>query len=83
LAQYTPHPLLSVVEANWGLDSLGRGGTNKTLSNISFVADATGYANTNVSSSNTLTNATGAIPDLLNPGLYVPFIVENTSAIGL
>ncbi|KAH9991860.1 phosphoesterase family-domain-containing protein [Russula vinacea] len=80
---YTHYSLLSTVEANWGLGSLGRGDTNKTLSNVfSFVAAATGYTNVNVSSSDVLTNATGTIPGPLNPGLYVPFTAPNTSAVG-
>jgi hypothetical protein len=102
---YTHYSLLSTVEANWGLGSLGRGDTNKyvsrcsllplprltschapyyrTLSNVfSFVADATGYTNVNVSSSDVLTNATTTIPGPLNPGLYVPFTAPNTSAVG-
>jgi len=101
---YTHYSLLSTVEANWGLGSLGRGDTNKyvsrcsllplprltfchapyrTLSNVfSFVADATGYTNVNVSSSDVLTNATTTIPGPLNPELYVPFTAPNTSAVG-
>ncbi|KAF8489092.1 phosphoesterase family-domain-containing protein [Russula emetica] len=80
---YTHYSLLSTVEANWGLGSLGRGDTNKTLSNVfSFVAATTGYTNVNVSSSDVLTNLTGVIPGPLNPGLYVPFAAPNTSAVG-
>lgn len=41
---YTHYSTLSTVEANWGLGSLGRGDTNKTLANVfSWVANATGY----------------------------------------
>jgi len=80
---YTHYSLLSTVEANWGLGSLGRGDTNKTLSNVfSFVANATGYTNLNISSSDVLTNATGTIPGALNANLYVPFTAPNTSAVG-
>jgi len=80
---YTHYSLLSTVEANWGLGSLGRGDTNKTLSNVfSFVAAATGYTNLNVSSDDVLTNATGTIPGPLNPNQYVPFTAPNTSAVG-
>ncbi|KAH9170097.1 hypothetical protein EDB89DRAFT_2230878 [Lactarius sanguifluus] len=46
---YTHYSSLSTVEANLGLGSLGRGDTNKTLSNVySFVANATGYTNLDV-----------------------------------
>ncbi|KAI9510648.1 phosphoesterase family-domain-containing protein, partial [Russula earlei] len=80
---FTHYSLLSTVEANWGLGSLGRGDTNKTLSNVfSFVADATGYTNTDVSSNSILANATGTIPGPLNPVLYVPFTAPNTAAVG-
>ncbi|KAI9462666.1 phosphoesterase family-domain-containing protein [Russula earlei] len=83
LTYYTHYSLLSTIEANWGLGSLGRGDTNKTLSNVfSFVAEATGYTNVNVSSNDILTNATGTIPGPLNPVLYVPFTAPNTAAVG-
>ena len=56
---------------------------HRTLSNVfSFVADVTGYTNTNVSSSDNPTNATGTIPGPLNPVVYVPFTAPNTSAVG-
>ncbi|KAH9980736.1 phosphoesterase family-domain-containing protein [Russula compacta] len=80
---YTHYSLLSTVEANWGLGSLGRGDTNKTLSNVfSFVANATGYTNLDVSANNVLTNITGTIPGPLNGDYYVPFTAPNTSAVG-
>lgn len=41
---YTHYSSLSTVQANWGLGSLGRQDTNKTVSNVySWVANATGY----------------------------------------
>ncbi|KAH9960010.1 phosphoesterase family-domain-containing protein [Russula dissimulans] len=81
---YTHYSLLSTVQANWGLKSLGRGDTNKTLSNVySFVAQATGYTNTNASGANIpLTNATGTIPGALNANIYVPFTAPDISAVG-
>ncbi|KAI9438814.1 phosphoesterase family-domain-containing protein [Lactarius indigo] len=81
---YTHFSSLSTVEANWGLGSLGRGDTNKTLSNVySFVADATGYKNLDVSPADIpLTNITGTIPGPLNAQRYVPFRAPNTSAVG-
>ncbi|KAI0039224.1 hypothetical protein FA95DRAFT_1528662 [Auriscalpium vulgare] len=81
---YTHYSALSTVEANWGLGSLGRGDTNKTLSNVfSFVADATGYKNLNISGAAIpLTNATGTIPGPLNANFYVPFTAPNVSATG-
>ncbi|KAI9462672.1 phosphoesterase family-domain-containing protein [Russula earlei] len=80
---YTHYSLLSTVEANWGLGSLGRGDTNKPLSNVfSFVADATGYKNLDVDSDNILTNTSGKTAGPLNPVLYVPFTAPNKAAVG-
>ncbi|KAI0246091.1 phosphoesterase family-domain-containing protein [Lactifluus subvellereus] len=81
---YTHYSALSTVEANWGLGSLGRGDTNKSLSNVfSFVASATGYRNLNISGSQIpLLNASGTTPGPLNPNRYVPFTSPNISAVG-
>jgi len=81
---YTHYSSLSTVEANWGLGSLGRGDTNKTLSNVySLVANATGYKNLDISAADIpLTNLTGTIPGPLNAQYYVPFTAPNTSAVG-
>ncbi|KAN0135815.1 Phosphoesterase family domain containing protein [Lactarius tabidus] len=81
---YTHYSTLSTVEANWGLGSLGRGDTNKTLSNVfAFVANATNYTNLAVSAADIpLTNLTGNIPGPLNALYYVPFTAPNTSAVG-
>ncbi|KAH8994224.1 hypothetical protein EDB92DRAFT_2113442 [Lactarius akahatsu] len=69
---------------NWGLESLGRGDTNKMLSNVySFVANATGYTNLDVAVAYIpLTNITSIIPGPLNAQLYVPITAPNTSAVG-
>ncbi|KAH9016787.1 phosphoesterase family-domain-containing protein [Lactarius pseudohatsudake] len=81
---YTHYSSLSTVEANWGLGSLGRGDTNKTLSNVySFVANATGYTNLDIAPADIpLTNTTGIIPGPLNVQHYVPITAPNTSAVG-
>ncbi|KAH8989929.1 phosphoesterase family-domain-containing protein [Lactarius hatsudake] len=81
---YTHYSSLSTVEANWGLGSLGRGDTNKTLSNVySFVANATGYTNLDIALADIpLTNTTGIIPGPLNAQYYVPITAPNTSAVG-
>ncbi|KAH9013440.1 hypothetical protein EDB85DRAFT_967484 [Lactarius pseudohatsudake] len=81
---YTHYSSLSTVEANWGLGSLGRGDTIKTLSNVSsFVANATGYANLNIALADTpLTNTTGIIPGPLNVQYYVSITAPNTSTVG-
>jgi hypothetical protein len=56
----------------------------RTLSNVySFVANATGYTNLDVSAADIpLTNLTGNIPGPLNTQYYVPFTAPNTSAVG-
>lgn len=61
---YTHYSSLSTVQANWGLGSLGRQDTNKTVSNVySFVANKTGYQNNPLTGANIdqlpLTNLTG------------------------
>ena len=54
------------------------------MSNVySFVANATGYVNNNISGSEIpLTNASGTIPGPLNQNLFVPFLAPNVSAVG-
>ncbi|BGO88706.1 hypothetical protein NBRC10512_005152 [Rhodotorula toruloides] len=83
---YTHYSSLSTVEANWGLGSLGRGDTNKTLANVySWVANATGYQNnglTNSSSNLPLTNLTGIFPGFANDQMWTPILAPNMSAIG-
>ncbi|KAH9016781.1 hypothetical protein EDB85DRAFT_2295083 [Lactarius pseudohatsudake] len=66
------------------LGSLGRGDTNKTLSNVySFVSNATGYTNLDIALADIpLTNTTGIIPGPLNVQYYVPITAPNTSAVG-
>ncbi|KAI9431462.1 hypothetical protein H4582DRAFT_2102975 [Lactarius indigo] len=78
----TNHP--SHTPANWGLNSLGRGDTNKTLSNVySFVANATNYTNLDISIADIiLTNTTGIISGPLNAPYCVPVTAPNASAVG-
>jgi acid phosphatase len=46
---YTHYSTLSTIQANWGLYHLGRGDVNTTYANVfQFVANMTGYNNTNV-----------------------------------
>lgn len=82
---YTHYSCLSTVEANWGLDSLGRGDTNQTLNNVfSFVANATNWKNNGITANSSaipLLNLTGTIPGPLNPEMYLPFTAPNTSAV--
>jgi len=81
---YTHYSILSTVQNNWGLGSLGRGDTNATMANVfSFVAEATGWQNVNVTGDAIpLTNISGPIPGPLNSDLYVPFTAPNVSAVG-
>ncbi|KAF8228080.1 hypothetical protein L208DRAFT_1404505 [Tricholoma matsutake] len=81
---YTHYSSLSTVQANWELDSLGRGDTNKTLSNVySFIASETGYKNNNISGASIpLTNLSGTYPGPLNPKLYAPYAAPNYCAVG-
>ncbi|KIJ37533.1 hypothetical protein M422DRAFT_211275 [Sphaerobolus stellatus SS14] len=81
---YTHYSSLSTVQANWGLGSLGRGDTNKTMSNVyGLVANAVGFKNEEVTGNAIpLTNISGPIPGALNSNAYVPFAAPNISAVG-
>lgn len=65
---YTHYSTLSTVQNNWGLGSLGRQDTNKTMSNVfEFVANTTGHKNVEVTGDQIpLTNLTGTIPGPLS-----------------
>jgi len=81
---YSHYSALSSVQANWGLGSLGRQDTNKTMSNVfDLLVSQYGvnYTNINVT---TLpeTNITGTIPGPLNANYWVPFVAPNTNAAG-
>lgn len=79
---YTHYSALSTVEANWGLYHLGRGDVNTTYSNVfSFVANSTGYQNTQVPSSEIpYDNFTSSgYFDTSNPG---PIPAVNTTPVG-
>ncbi|KAI0289711.1 phosphoesterase family-domain-containing protein [Russula brevipes] len=83
---YTHYSALSTVQANWGLGSLGRFDTNKTLANVyTPVASAVGYKNMNVPpSAIPFLNLSGTTPGPLNPkpSLFKPFPPPNPSAVG-
>ncbi|KAH9016783.1 hypothetical protein EDB85DRAFT_2204763 [Lactarius pseudohatsudake] len=80
---YTHYSSLSTVEANWGLGSLSRGDTNKTLSNVhSFVTNATGYTNLDIALADIpLTKITGIILGPLNVQYYESITAPLTSAV--
>ncbi|KIJ37534.1 hypothetical protein M422DRAFT_69257 [Sphaerobolus stellatus SS14] len=81
---YTHYSSLSSVQANWGLGSLGRGDTNKTMANVyDFIASQVGYENANVAGDAIpLTNLTGIFPGALNPVAYIPFAAPDLNAVG-
>ncbi|SNX87335.1 related to acid phosphatase [Melanopsichium pennsylvanicum] len=71
----THYSALSSVEANWGLKSLGRGDTNKTMSNVfPLYADVFGYQNTQVDDADIpQTNLTGVAPGPLSDTSFTLF----------
>ncbi|KAI0752732.1 phosphoesterase family-domain-containing protein [Daedaleopsis nitida] len=83
---YTHYSALSTVQANWGLQSLGRQDTNSTVNNVfEFVANATGWKNNGISGNSSmipLLNISGPIPGPLNVEHYIPFAAPNASAVG-
>lgn len=81
---FTHYSSLSTVQNNWGLGSLGRGDTNKTMANVfSFVAEQTHFKNEHVTNI-PLTNISGQTPGPLNsnPALQIPFQPPNIHAKG-
>jgi len=81
---YTHYSMLSSVENNWDLPSLGRQDTNKTVASVwSFQAEKTNHTNY-VPQDNEipLLNLTGVYPGSLNPGMWVPIPAPDTQAQG-
>ncbi|KAJ7483468.1 phosphoesterase family-domain-containing protein [Mycena latifolia] len=81
---YTHYSSLSTVQANWGLDSLGRQDTNATVSNVyDFVAKKTGYKNVKVPENQIPQfNLTGVVPGALTSQAFIPFTAPNLKAKG-
>ncbi|KAF8190982.1 phosphoesterase family-domain-containing protein, partial [Mycena galopus ATCC 62051] len=81
---YTHYSLLSTVQSNWDLKSLGRGDTNKSVSNVfSFVAKETGYQNVKIPASEVPQfNLSAVVPGPLTSALFVPFAAPNLNAHG-
>ncbi|KIM88484.1 hypothetical protein PILCRDRAFT_814381 [Piloderma croceum F 1598] len=83
---YTHYSSLSTMEANWGLDCLGRGDTNATLANVfDLVANQIGYKNVDVSDKEITSfgfNISGSTPGPFNPNpdLVTPFPPPNSHA---
>ncbi|CCF51573.1 hypothetical protein NDA11_001490 [Ustilago hordei] len=84
----THYSVLSSVQANWNLKSLGRGDVNKTMANVfPFWADTFGYINTQVDDADIpQTNITGVAPGPLSDTsftlFYAPDDVKVTGAGG-
>ncbi|CAK5274060.1 unnamed protein product [Mycena citricolor] len=80
---YTHYSLISTVQANWDLQSLGRQDTNKTVANVfDFVAQEIGYTNTKTSHVPHF-NLTGIFNGPLNPYQFQNFPAPNVSAVGV
>jgi acid phosphatase len=74
---YNHYSLLSTVELNWGLPSLGRWDCNANV--LALVANATGYTNAKVNTAGLYFNA--SYPGPLSDAAYVPiFPVPATNA---
>lgn len=81
----THYSALSSVQANWNLKSLGRGDTNKTMSNVfPFWADTFGYNNTQVDDADIpQTNLTGVFPGPFSLTQYVDFYApDDVNVVG-
>lgn len=76
--------MMSSVQNNWGLGSLGRQDTNKTLAAVwDFQANQTGYTNYVPQSSEIpQLNLTTIFAGVCNTQIWTPVLAPNTSAIG-
>ncbi|KAJ6611862.1 hypothetical protein B0H10DRAFT_2283847 [Mycena sp. CBHHK59/15] len=81
---YTHYSSLSIVQANWGLKSLGRQDTVAAVSNVfSFIAAKTGYKNVKVPADQVSQfNLTGVASGALISANFVPFAAPNLKARG-
>ncbi|TPX43213.1 hypothetical protein SeLEV6574_g05190 [Synchytrium endobioticum] len=82
---YTHYSILSTIQNNWRLGSLGRGDTNKILSNVfQFVASNTNYSgNVNVSTEQQpALNSSATYCGPFNPKCFAPVPPPNVSAVG-
>jgi hypothetical protein len=82
---YTHYSILSSVQNNWDLPSLGRQDTNKTVAAVwEFQANQTNYVNDAPADAvnQPLLNLTGIYPGALNPELWTPIPSPDTNAQG-
>lgn len=75
---------MSSVQNNWGLPSLGRQDTNKTVAAVfEFQANKTGYQNYDPQPEEIpMLNLTGIFPGSMNTELWIPIPAPNVSAVG-
>ncbi len=80
----THYSTMSSIQQNWGLGSLGRQDTNKTVANLfGFQANLTGYQNVDVAAADQpQLNLTGVAAGVASPERWVPVTLPNTSAVG-
>ncbi|KAJ7617124.1 phosphoesterase family-domain-containing protein [Roridomyces roridus] len=81
---YTHYSMLSTVQNNWSLKSLGRQDTNASIASVfDFVAKKTGHKNTPVAANKVPHfNLTGVAGGPLTSAHYVPFSAPNILAKG-
>ncbi|KAF9436683.1 hypothetical protein BGZ76_003284 [Entomortierella beljakovae] len=76
---YTHYSLLSTVQQNWGLGSLGRNDADATMANVfDFVAKVTGYKNVNVTNSPLLNDTIPGFLTKVKPTSATSSIVIST-----
>jgi hypothetical protein len=76
--------MMSSTQNNWGLGSLGRQDTNKTVAAVwNFQANQTGYTNYVPSAAEIpMLNLTTIFPGAANTGIWTPILAPNVSAVG-
>ncbi|GFZ44567.1 acid phosphatase [Saitozyma sp. JCM 24511] len=81
---YTHYSMMSSTQNNWGLGSLGRQDTNKTVAAVwNFQANQTGYTNYVPSAAEIpMLNLTTIFPGAANTGIWTPILAPNVSAVG-
>lgn len=81
---YTHYSMMSSVQNNWDLQSLGRGDANKTMASVwAFQAAMTNWTNENITVGNEpMCNLTGIFPGPANTEIWTPVPPPDVNANG-
>ena len=81
---YTHYSMMSSVQNNWGLGSLGRQDANASVAAVwAFQANMTGYTNAPATGANVpMLNLTAVAPGPGNPTIWTPILAPQANAVG-